>query len=166
MALTGRLQFIYENLLLQRPVWDFCCDHGYLGIEALRSEAFSEVYFVDQVPQIVSTLENLISTKFGTLRPQAHIKTSRGEDVDQAVKGNVVIAGVGAFTIFEILENLWRKKNLQADRLILCPQRDENKFLKMLSNIGSEFSASYKLSGEHVLQEKTRSRFIYILDRA
>lgn len=166
VVLSPRLKLIYENLLPGKAVWDFCCDHGYLGIEALKSRSFSEVYFVDQVPHIVQDIETLIQRKFAEQHPQAHFKICKGEDVDQDVCGTVVIAGVGAFTIFKILQVLWQNKNLQADRLILCPQRDEQKFMELISNLGSEFSASYSLNKEWICHERKRRRHIYILDRS
>jgi tRNA (adenine22-N1)-methyltransferase len=164
MALKGRLQFIFEQLLAHQPVWDFCCDHGYLGIEALRSGNFPEVHFVDQVPQIIENLENLISTKFANIQKYAHLKISAGENIGQRVQGNVVIAGVGAMTIFEILRGLCVNKNLCAARIILCPQRDEKKFLKIISDIGLEFSSHYEFKRQFVCQEKNRSRYVFIFE--
>jgi len=165
VALSGRLQFIYENLLPEKAVWDFCCDHGYLGIEALRSKKFSEVHFVDQVPHIVQAVEDLVSKKFPEVCEQAHFRISKGEDLEIPVTGTVVIAGVGAFAIFKILESLWAKGLLQAERLILCPQRDEKKFLAMLADIEGNFSIQFSGIVQHVLTERIRQRFVYVLTR-
>ena len=165
MALTGRLQFIYENLLPQKAVWDFCCDHGYLGIEALRSQNFAEVYFVDRVPTIMQALEKLVQEKFSEVSKDARFLLVDGAEVSEPVTGTMVVAGVGAVSIFLILQSLWRKNLLQAERLILAPQRDEKKFLAMLSEVSDDFLNVYSLRTEHVLQEKTRARFVYILTR-
>jgi tRNA (adenine22-N1)-methyltransferase len=165
VALTGRLQFIYEQLLPEKAVWDFCCDHGYLGIEALRSKKFSEVHFIDQVPHIVQAIEKLVSEKFSEVREQAHFRISKGEDLEIPVTGTIVIAGVGAFAICKILESLWAKGLLQPDRIVLCPQRDEKKFLLMLESFDPKFSDQYSERKQYVVRERSRERYVYVLTR-
>ncbi|WP_413288810.1 tRNA (adenine(22)-N(1))-methyltransferase TrmK [Bdellovibrio sp. HCB337] len=166
MILSERLQLIYENLLPEKAVWDFCCDHGYLGVEALKSRRFSEVYFVDQVPHIIQGLEKTVREKFSEVSSQAHFKISKGEEVDCPVTGNVVIAGVGAFAIFKIIKSLFNKNFLQAERLILCPQRDEQKFMDLLSALGASFTDTYSIHQEIVCTERRRQRHIYIVQRS
>lgn len=164
MKLSNRLQFIYENLLPGLPVWDFCCDHGYLGVEALKSERFAEIYFVDQVPHIVKDVEHVVREKFSALHSRAHFIADKGENIFEDVYGNVVIAGVGAFAIFKILSALSQTNRLQAQRLILCPQRDEEKFLPMLNELGETFAGRFSLTGATLLTERARSRTVYIFD--
>lgn len=166
MILSERLQFIYENLLPEKAVWDFCCDHGYLGVEALKSKKFSAVYFVDQVPHIIDNVSNVVREKFADVYSLAHFIAAKGEDVPTKVDGTVVIAGVGAFTIQKILKSLWEKNQLIAEKLILSPQRDEHKFLSLLSAVGADFSATYSLHQEFICVEKNRRRHIYILIRS
>lgn len=164
MKLSNRLQFIYENLLPEMPVWDFCCDHGYLGVEALKSERFTTVYFVDQVPHIVQLLESVVADKFPKFHSQAKFIAAKGESIEEDVYGNVVIAGVGAFAIIKILRALLKSNHLFATRLILCPQRDEEKFLTMLNELGEEFVDRFSLSGATLLDERDRSRTVYIFN--
>lgn len=166
MKLPNRLQFIYENLLPAQPVWDFCCDHGYLGVEALKSGKFPQVYFVDQVPHIVENIEALVTEKFSEFRTQAHFIASRGEEIAEVVQGSAVIAGVGAFAICKILDSLQRRNLLQASRLILCPQRDEEKFLTMLRELGDDFNTRFSFTGATLLEERSRSRIVYLFDHA
>jgi len=166
MKLSNRLQFIYENLRPGMPVWDFCCDHGYLGVEALKSGRFPQVHFVDQVPHIVENVESIVNEKFCGLRKQARFYAMRGEDIEEVVQGSVVIAGVGAFAICKILQALLRKNLLQAQRLILCPQRDEEKFLTMLSELGDGFRNRFSFTGATSLEERDRSRVVYLYDYA
>lgn len=166
MKLPNRLQFIYENLLPEKPVWDFCCDHGYLGVQALKSGLFPKVCFVDQVPHIIQNIESVVNQKFSEFRTRAHFFASPGEEVDEVVEGSVVVAGVGAFAIFKILRALEDRNLLNASRLILCPQRDEEKFLTMLRDLGEDFNARFSLSGATLLEERARSRIVYIFDCA
>lgn len=165
MALSGRLQFIFENLVPGKDVWDFCCDHGYLGTEALRSGKFGEVHFVDSVPHIVHDLEKSLQAQFPGLVPRARFFACKGEELFLPVSGTAVIAGVGAFTILKILKSLWDGSCLQADRLILCPQRDEEKLLQMLKSLGEEFAHRFTMHSQYILREKKRNRFVYIFDR-
>jgi tRNA (adenine22-N1)-methyltransferase len=165
MKLSNRLQFIYENLLPGMPVWDFCCDHGYLGVEALKSGQFPKVFFVDQVPHIVENVESVVAEKFSEFLTRAHFIVSKGEEIEEVVQGNVVIAGVGAFAIFKILRALCDRHLLQAHRLIFCPQRDEEKFVAMLNDLGESFTARFFLFGTTLLEERFRSRTIYIFER-
>jgi tRNA (adenine22-N1)-methyltransferase len=57
LKLTPRLQTIFNSLMLGKPVWDLCCDHGYLGLRCYLSKQFPEVHFVDQVEEIITSLE-------------------------------------------------------------------------------------------------------------
>lgn len=166
MVLSERLQFIYENLLHGQALWDFCCDHGYLGIEALKSQRFTEVCFVDRVPHIVANVETLVLEKFPKLHAQAQFIATRGEEVSVPVHGNIVIAGVGAFVICRILEGLMSQQLLHAQRVLLCPQRDEEKFLAMLQAKAGSFSNEFFLTFEKTLSERARARTIFIFDRA
>ncbi len=165
MKLSSRLQFIYENLIPNLPVWDFCCDHGYLGVEALKSGRFPKVHFVDQIPHIVGSVEAVVGEKFSEFRSRAYFFAGKGEDLSEVVSGNVVIAGVGAFAIFKILRALLERGLLQAERLILCPQRDEEKFVTMLGELGEKFTARFSFSGATLLEERSRSRVVYVFVR-
>lgn len=165
MKLSNRLQFIYENLVPGQPVWDFCCDHGYLGVEALKSGKFPKVHFVDQVPHIVASVEAVVAEKFPEFRSHANFFAGKGEDLSEVVSGNVVIAGVGAFAIFKILRALLEREFLLAERLILCPQRDEEKFVTMLAELGEKFTARFSFAGATLLEERSRSRIVYLFVR-
>lgn len=166
MKLSNRLQFIYDKLLPQMPVWDFCCDHGYLGVEALKSRKFPKVSFVDQVPHIVENIDSVVQKKFAELYPSAEFITANAEDLRSDVTGNVVIAGVGAHTIFKILRALWEQEHLQATRLLLCPQRDEDKFLQLLAGLGPDFAAHFLLSEQTCVTEGARRKTIFIFDHS
>lgn len=159
------MQTIFDHLLPGKPVWDFCCDHGYMGLNAYESGLFPEVYFVDQVPHIMAQLEQRFQAEY--YRPEgtskAHFLSHAGEDVAQELCGSVVIAGVGAYTIFKIIQGLTEKELLKADRLILGPQRDEEKLLKLLHEL-PHFHYSMP-SQELSLLERGRVRKLLIFDK-
>lgn len=46
------------------------------------------------------------------------------EHLTHELTGNLVIAGVGSYTIFQILKALHAKQRLKAERIVLCPQND------------------------------------------
>lgn len=159
------MQSIYDLLLPGKPVWDLCCDHGYMGLNAYKSGSFTEVYFVDQVEHIIARLkERFEEEHYRAESPsQAYFLPLRGEDVDRPLKGSVVIAGVGAFTIFKIVQSLHTKGLLQAHRLILCPQRDDQKLKEFFHE---EQNFGYTFCNEHGdVLERGRVRKLLIFDK-
>ncbi|WP_374029689.1 tRNA (adenine(22)-N(1))-methyltransferase TrmK [Bdellovibrio bacteriovorus] len=163
--LSERMQFIYDQLLPNKPVWDFCCDHGYMGLNAYESGRFPEVYFVDQVPHIVQQLEQRFHREYyrEDALAKAFFLAKKGEDIDLPLTGTAMVAGVGAFTIFNILQELHQKGLLHAQRLILGPQRDE---LKLREMIRAEGDFGYPFCNEHYeILEKGRARKLLIFDK-
>lgn len=163
--LSRRMQLIYDHLLPGKPVWDFCCDHGYMGLNAYESGLFSEVHFVDQVPHIIERLEQRFQNEYfrEDSASQAFFHPRPGEQLGQAIQGSVVIAGVGAHTILEIVRSLTENGVLSADRLILGPQRDEEKLFVWLQNLPN---FSYKSDGEIIaIDERGRNRKLLIFDK-
>lgn len=159
------MQLIFDHLIPGEPVWDFCCDHGYMGLNAYESGLFPEVHFVDQVEHIIEKLRARFLAEYhrensGT---QAHFHSVPGEEIAMPLRGSLVVAGVGAFTIFCILESLHRRRLLQARRLILCPQRDEHKLRGQIAQI-NDFG--YEVCNEHYqITERGRVRKLLIFDK-
>lgn len=87
--LTPRMKCFIEHALKEQPLWDICCDHGYVGIKALESSEFSEVHFVDQVPHIMERLKVLIAQSW-RIKPhhQYHLYLASGEDLTRDVEGS------------------------------------------------------------------------------
>lgn len=160
VSLSPRLQAIYDQLLLGEDVWDFCCDHGYLGIEALRSEKFENVFFVDQVPHIIQKLEAELFQNRN--RKKAHFRATSAESLQEPVKGNAVIAGVGAFTAFKIVESLFKKDLLRVKRLIVSPQRDDEKLVLWMSQLSEDFKHRYFLKTKQQILERRRPLWVYV----
>lgn len=146
--LSPRMQLIYDHLIPGEPVWDLCCDHGYMGLNAYASGLFPEVYFVDQVEHIVQRLEQQFQQNYLSLSSsvKAHFLPLPGESVQTEIRGTLVIAGVGAHTIFKIVQALHGRGVLRASKMILVPQKDEEKLLTLLlarENFG------YQVCNEH-----------------
>jgi tRNA (adenine22-N1)-methyltransferase len=162
---SRRLNIVLENLNPRQDVWDFCCDHGYLGTEAYQSQKFCDIYFVDQVESIISKLkarfqmfaylENSNSKAFFMCEPAQSLK--------QPVTGTVCITGVGGLMIYEILKQLGQAKFLHADRIILGPHRDNEKLIKLIE--ADPYLKPYQLQNKIQTIEKDRTRWIYIYDR-
>lgn len=148
-ALAPRLKTIYDALLTQEEVWDVCCDHGHVGLQALQTSEFPQVHFVDQVPHIIESLPAFEKAKYHPIP---------AEELEQNLSGTVVIAGVGAYTILSIVQAWEAKGILQAKRLILAPQRDPDL-------IALQQRPNYKLIRIELVDERGRDRFILIYDR-
>jgi tRNA (adenine22-N1)-methyltransferase len=125
LKLSPRMQCIYEHLLPGKPVWDLCCDHGYVGLQALQSGEFPCVHFVDQVPHIIEKLQHTVLRDYAADSARAEFFAGAAENLSVPMHGTVVISGVGAHAILRILQALKNANVLWADRLILGPQRDE-----------------------------------------
>jgi len=161
MALSARLSAALENSKTGLPLWDICCDHGQLGLQALQNGNFSEVHFVDQVPHIIQKLENLVRRKQTSETPESYFYTQPAENLSRSVSGSVCILGVGGQKIEKILREWDIRGQLQAERLILSPHKDvEWLKIEILPNI-----KNYKLQKQIDLSERGRLRSLFILDR-
>lgn len=158
-TLSPRLQALFDGLLPGEPVWDVCCDHGYLGIAALRSGNFPEVHFVDQVPSIIRNLqERLFKSKY----PEKIFFHAMDANTFQApVGGNLVIAGIGGVNMIQILQRLNSLDLLKVQRLILCAHRDDDKLKEWLLCLAAK--GPFNFIAEQVVTERGRSRRVFVL---
>lgn len=165
LKLSERLQVIFNSLLPNQPVWDFCCDHGYLGLVSYHSRRFPAVYFLDQVAEIIDALKiKFHDSYFHHQNPtQVYWVNARGEDLKELVSGNLVIAGVGAKSIMEIIGALSDRQLLDCTRVIIAPQ---NHPIPLETALNDRLMGRYRLTERHVVFEKSRQRFILIYDRA
>ena len=164
MYLSIRLQLVYDHLVPEQDVWDFCCDHGYLGGAAYKSQCFKDVYFVDPVTSIMDNLKNRFQTFVYSAdnKSQAHFLVQKGEAVTQFVQGNVCIVGVGGLMICDILKSLAQNNLLQAKRLILGPHRDPKKIVELIEK--DALFKKYKLIKQKDVMENGRKREFFIFD--
>ena len=163
--LSPRLQLIFDFLIPGEPVWDFCCDHGYVGLNAYKSGQFPEIHFVDQVPAIIKALEERFQAQHHDEDSAVKVffRAQAGEDVLEPLKGSIVIAGVGAHTILKIIRTQKDRGQLNAKRLILCPQNDEKRLLTGLHEINK---LGFILCNErYAMEERGRTRKLLIFDK-
>lgn len=162
--LSNRMKIFLQHALKGLPFWDVCCDHGYVGIKALESSEFSEVYFVDQVPHIMQRLEALVKQLFPmNLGCNYTFFLLSAQDIDLEVSGNLLIAGVGGVTIERILSSLLAKNKLSARRLLLSPNTDEKILVRYMDD--EIFKKLYTLTSKVMIQEGKRLRVLYIFDQ-
>ena len=159
--LSLRMQLFLDQALPNKPFWDICCDHGYVGIGAIKLD-FPEVHFVDQVPLI---MEKIIF-RFEKFPPKNNAKfkfhLNSGEDISEIVFGTCLIAGVGGLTIKNIIDNLIQGDKLKADRLLLSPHTDEKVLINCIqSNLVSD---RYNLKEKIIFIEGKKERSLYVLD--
>lgn len=162
LNLSPRLQSIYDHLLPGEPVWDICCDHGLIGLHAYASGAHPQIYFVDQVPHIIDELErkwNLYAKPSATC--ETFFLRQSGESVRQTITGTVVVAGVGNITIQKMVKMWLEQGNLEASRLIFCPQNRVEVFKSSLE-ITFALDAKYRMYSEHDIYERNRARKLLI----
>lgn len=165
IRLSDRLNIVFENLIPQRDVWDLCCDHGYLATAAYKSEKFADVYFVDRVPAIIEKVyAQFHKYEFRSeAKSQTHFLCNDAANIDRTIQGNLSITGVGGLTIFMILRHAASNGRLEAERLILGPQRDDKKLLDFIQR--TENLQDYILTRTISVLENKRNRYIYVLDR-
>lgn len=162
LKLSSRLQVIYDSLVPGQPVWDFCCDHGQLGIKAYQSGNHPQIYFVDQVPHIMQRLENLFAKKaLENSVCQPFFFCQAGEDIQVDLRGAVVIAGVGSTTIQTMLQAWLKRGNLQASRLIFCPHKGAETLHKDLQSL-HKFDSAYRIEEVYDIHERNRARKVLI----
>lgn len=123
--LRPRLHAHFEMLLPGQPVWDIGCDHGYLGEAAWRTGQFDEIHFVDRLPAVIADLKaRLAAFPDGADGAALHFHAlDATSKVLPISSGNVVMAGVGGYTVIKILQHQFPRVNPNV-RLILSPQRD------------------------------------------
>lgn len=157
------MKHFIDNALKGQPLWDICCDHGYVGIKALETSEFSEVHFVDQVPHIMDRLNTLIK-QYWRIKPEHKysLHLLSGEDLEMDVNGTMLVAGVGGLTIKTIVSTLIEKKKLHAKRLLLSPHTDEKVLIQYLDD--ADFQKIYGVTEKILMPEGKRFRPLYILD--
>lgn len=160
MRLSERLFALYSELTPGLAVVDICCDHGLLGLFAYDSKLFPEIVFIDQVPLIMQSLEKKFLSSFKNPDNPTKVTfiTADGGKVKTALKGNIVVAGVGGLNMMEILLGLYESGNLQGEKLILSPHRNPELFMK-----DSLFGYTYSHTTE--VEESGRMRPIFVFTK-
>ena len=151
-----------ENALPHMPFWDLCCDHGYIGIHALLSERFTEVHFVDQIEHIMLKLKERFEKSKQVKESynfQFHICDA--EKINNKIFGNLLIAGVSATTVINIISSLSLSGNLNCKRILLSPHSDTDMLLEFMK---SKLAKEYFLVKQVSIYEGKRDRSLYVYD--
>lgn len=153
--LQPRLKAIFHCLQAGHATWDICCDHGLIGIYALRYGLSPKVYFVDQVAEIMHRLSQKLADY--ELQDVTQVYLCSGAKIPaEKISGNVVIAGVGSLTMIEILKGI--KDKLESPYfLILSPNKNPHLLEDYLE------SASLQIEKKQMLEEKNKARPIYYI---
>ena len=156
---TARMELLVSLGREGLPFWDICCDHGYIGILALKSQRYTSVYFVDNVEHIIDRLAKLIKiSPLDFPKDQAVLIHSPAEDLSLKLFGTVVIAGVGGRTIIKILKSLLLKNLLCAEVVLLSAHTDEALLSEFIMD--SSMSKQYITDGVCEIKEGRRGRRI------
>ena len=145
-------------------MWDICCDHGYLGLNAYESGIFPEVHFVDQVPSIITTLENRFQRRAPYMEGHPSVACFHAvpaEEIRELLTGTVVMLGVGAHTIIRVLQ---QQNFANVDRLILGPQKMESLVVDVLK-AAPALAFSHALIKNLEVLEKERVRTLLVVDK-
>ncbi len=143
--LGERLESAYSNLRYRWDVWDFCCDHGYLGKKALHSKKFKNIHFVDKVEHITSDLSSEIKGN--------ETATIHCSDIIQKPLyplGNLVFFGIGSKSMIEMLLRQCPSP-MEGVRLILCANKNPESLREFLK------ANNWKLVSESLTKD---ARFI------
>jgi tRNA (adenine22-N1)-methyltransferase len=157
------MELFIKCALSDMPFWDICCDHGQAGIGAARSNRFTEIHLVDQLPHVMENLEVLVLKLPPEYRmvPYFFYATS-GQSISKTILGNCLIAGVGGLTMRIILKGLLDEGRLKAKRLILCPHTDEVELVSFLST--SEMQTQYELVERRMIAVGKKMKPLFILN--
>lgn len=154
------MQLIFEQLLPGEPVWDLCCDHGKLGLQALRSGQFPRVSFVDSASHLVEKIRDRLPAEVAA---KGGFFGVPAEKLPEPLSGTVVATGVGAHTLMGILRGQKLEGGAVPRRFVLGPQRDEEKLKSWLAE-DPVFSRRYGLKCQVSVRERGRDRQVLIYD--
>lgn len=159
---TARMKLFVSKALEAMDFWDFCCDHGYIGILALRSEKFKCIHFVDQQKHIIENLKLRFHKSENFLKEHYQYKfyDQDARTLSTVVTGNLLIAGVGGKLAFEILQSLEQKKQLKAQRILISVHSEEQKYTNQIALILSKYTQLESIP----YQEGRRLRNLAIFD--
>ncbi len=126
MTLSTRLGTLLEHCEKGGALWDLCCDHGYLGLYAAQTGCFSEIILNDCVSELIDKLSSKV------ILSQTPVRTlcCPAEAIAEVVTGSVCIAGVGGEKIYHILSSLEQSGVLQANCIVVCPEKDAEWLLR------------------------------------
>lgn len=129
----------------KKELWDFCCDHGSIGLEAAARGLAKTIHFIDKVPSIIDSLnEKLKASDIPGVQFNSYC-----EDATKIQRNfsnsTIILAGIGEKTALNILER-WTMDS--SSSLILSIHSDNYELRKRLRDM------SFGILREEIVQEK------------
>ncbi len=153
-----RFATILSCLRPDHILYDLCCDHGRIGLEALPQA--KKVCFVDQSEEALRALREAIPLLPAEEQRKTEVICSSAEALslpDEA--SDVIIAGVGIQTTIAIIAALV-PDDLRNHRLILAPQQASEALREYLRKRG------WGLIAERVVEERGRFREVIVIEKS
>tara|TARA_B100001248_G_scaffold261746_1_gene254006 strand:+ start:14625 stop:15065 length:441 start_codon:yes stop_codon:yes gene_type:complete len=143
--MRNRLKTILSLVHEGENLWDIGCDHGLVGLDYMNQHPDASVYFVDRIKHVIEKIKGQVARDGRCYF--YHMDACLG--LPKPLSGNVVIAGMGAERILNIISAQKIEKNT---RLILNPFKDPELIEQL----------PYNLVQQCTLQEGRRERSIYV----
>lgn len=145
--LSTRLEHILSMIPEGKSLWDICCDHGELAVEAGKRKITSDIHCVDQVKGIIKKLDQKIKDSD---IPGVNFKTycEDATKIPRSFSNSIiVIAGVGETTAISIIKNYKVDDDCQ---FVLSIHSDNYELRKWLTD------NAFKLYEERIIKDKAK----------
>lgn len=144
--LSKRLERILSLITPSKNLYDICCDHGELGIEALQRELCENLILIDRVPSIISNLSKKLEvTDIPSRRKIRVLCEDAAKNPRHFSNSTIIIAGIGESTGIKILDNYTFLDNCE---LILSIHSDNYDLRQYL------IQRKFKVMSECIVKEK------------
>jgi hypothetical protein len=122
---SSRVRAIVDLLNPALPVWDLCCDHGFIGRAALEQYSDTRAVFVDRAAQTVRALAESLG-RSSRLAGRYRLVCADALHMElPAAPVNFVIAGVSSIVICRFLEGVTGRRG---DRIVCNTFQDPELF--------------------------------------
>lgn len=145
--LSPRLAALRDAVILGAPVVDIGCHHGLVGLRLLVDAAVPHVTFVDRSRVAITQLAATIARHDhdGTVARRARLLVADGARLGGPLVGTVIVGGMGAEAIRQVLEQAVLPNAVVGLRLVLQPSRDDHKVTAVLDACGASHRRSVVL---------------------
>lgn len=135
----------------EQEIWDIGCDHGFLGLSFLQSEAVSSIYLVDPSKKVIDQLITNLKDSYITIPSKVSVIHEKGQNLKlkSDIKKIIYIAGMGGKEIIGILDHL-RPQLSSDDSVIISPHKNILELRKYL------LESELRLKDESVISENGR----------
>lgn len=142
--LSERLKSIIQLIEPTDVVYDLCCDHGDIGISAYESELAKNVYFNDQVADIIKRLKFKITNLYSYIPEGIFFEEKPAQLIKYKNNSTILLVGIGYDTIIKVLEQIPNDSTL-----IVCSHTKPIELRNYLKN-------RFKLIDELLIEENAQ----------